>query len=85
MKRSFSLFTFFTSVLDPDLHGGVKFVFFICFKTDLVVSVVSIRIRNTELNRNIYFLVSRNKPKNNRNRWSFGLFQFEPKFFLFVS
>ncbi len=25
------------------------------------------------------FLVSRNKPKNNRNRLSFGLFRFEPK------
>jgi hypothetical protein len=31
------------------------------------------------------FLVSRNKPKHNRNRSCFGLFRFEPKFFLFVS
>jgi hypothetical protein len=33
----------------------------------------------TETNRKILFLVSRNKPKINRNRLSFGLFRFEPK------
>jgi hypothetical protein len=25
------------SFLDPDLHRGVKFVFFICFETDLAI------------------------------------------------
>jgi hypothetical protein len=73
----------FMSVLDPDLHRGVKFVLSICFETDLVVSVLSvlpIRIRNTETDRKIYFLVSRNKPKFNRNRFSFGLFRFDPNF-----
>jgi hypothetical protein len=69
------------NVLDPGLYGGVKFVFSICFETDqvvLVLSVVSIRIRNTETNRKIYFLFSQNKPKINQNRLSFGLFRFEP-------
>jgi hypothetical protein len=31
-------------------------------------------------NRNFLFLVSRNKPKQTRNRSCFGLFRFEPKF-----
>jgi hypothetical protein len=61
------------------------FAFFsVCFETDLFVSVVSVvskRVKNTETNRNEIFLVSRNKPKINRNRFSFGLFRFEPKFF----
>ncbi len=35
--------------------------------------------KQTETNRKKCFLVSRNKPKNNRNRLSFGLFRFEPK------
>jgi hypothetical protein len=35
--------------------------------------------------RNFLFLVSQNKPKHNRNRSCFGLFRFEPNFFLFVS
>jgi hypothetical protein len=43
------------------------------------VSLVSKRIRNTETNRKNVLLVSRNKPKINRNRLSFGLFRFEPK------
>jgi hypothetical protein len=34
-----------------------------------------------ETNRKINLLVSRNKPKNNRNRLSFGLFRFEPKIY----
>ncbi len=37
-------------------------------------------VRNTETNRNFWFLVSRNKPKQTRNRSCFGLFRFEPKF-----
>jgi hypothetical protein len=35
----------------------------VCYETDLFVSVVSIYVRNTETNRNFFFLVSRNKPK----------------------
>jgi hypothetical protein len=37
--------------------------------------------KQTETNRKNYFLVSRNKPKINRNRLCFGLFRFEPKKF----
>jgi hypothetical protein len=53
--------------------------FSVCFETDRFVSVVSKRVRNTETNRKKLLLVSRNKPKMNRNRLSFGLFRFEPK------
>jgi hypothetical protein len=35
--------------------------------------------KQTETNRKKLLLVSRNKPKMNRNRLSFGLFRFEPK------
>ncbi len=35
--------------------------------------------KQTETNQKKCFLVSRNKPKNNRNRFSFGLFWFETK------
>jgi hypothetical protein len=60
----------------------INFIFFsVCFETDLFVSVVSILIRNTETNRKNKLLVSRNKPKNNRNKLSFGLFRFEPKIY----
>ncbi len=52
----------------------------VSYKTDLFVSVVSIKVRKTETNRSIFFLVSRNKPKQTRNRSCFGLFRFEPKF-----
>jgi hypothetical protein len=52
----------------------------VCYETDLFVSVVSIMVRNTEANRIFSFLVSRNKPKQTRNRSCFGLFRFEPKF-----
>ncbi len=45
-----------------------------------VFSVVSIPVRNIETNRNKFFLVSRkSKPKNNRNRLSFGLFRFKSR------
>jgi hypothetical protein len=37
--------------------------------------------KQTETNRKKYSLVSRNKPKINRNRLSFGLFRFEPKLY----
>ncbi len=57
----------------------------VCFEKILFVSVVSILVRNTETNGKKCFLVSRNKPKNNRNRLSFGLFRFEPKKNLIVS
>ncbi len=50
------------------------------YETVLFVSVVSIQVRNTETNRNFLLLVSRNKPKQTRNRSCFGLFRFEPKF-----
>jgi hypothetical protein len=52
------------------------------FNSVLFVSVVvvSIQVRNIETNRK-NFLVSRNKPKQTRNRSCFGLFRFEPKFF----
>jgi len=49
------------------------------FETVLFVSVVSIKVRNTEINRKKFFWVSRNKPKQTRNRSCFGLFRFEPK------
>ncbi len=52
----------------------------VCYETVLFVSVVLIQVRNTETNRIILFLVSRNKPKQTRNRSCFGLFRFEPKF-----
>jgi hypothetical protein len=43
--------------------------------------------KRTETNRKNNLWVSRNKPKINRNRLSFGLFRFDPKifFFCFVS
>ncbi len=50
------------------------------FETVLFISVVSIKVRNTETNRKYFFWVSRNKPKQTRNRSCFGLFRFEPKF-----
>ncbi len=53
------------------------------FETVLFVSVVSIKVRNTETNRKFFLLVSRNKPKQTRNRSCFGLFRFEPKIFFF--
>jgi hypothetical protein len=37
--------------------------------------------KRTETNRKNSLLVSRNKPKINRNRLSFGLFRFEPKIY----
>jgi hypothetical protein len=48
----------------------------VCFEKILFVSIP---VRNTETNRKKRFLVSRNKPKNNRNRLSFGLLRYEPK------
>jgi hypothetical protein len=68
------------------IPGGTQFTNFflfvsVFFETVLFVSVVSIRVRNTETNRKIVFLVSRNKPKNNRNRLCFGSFRFKPKIF----
>ncbi len=51
----------------------------VCYETVLFVSVVSIKIWNTETNPNFKFLVSRNKPKQTRNRSCFGLFRFKPK------
>jgi hypothetical protein len=58
---------------------GFVLIFSVSFETNLFVSVVSKRIRNTETNRKNNSLVSRNKPKINRNRLCFGLFRFEPK------
>ncbi len=55
----------------------------VSFETVLFVSVVSIQVRNTETNRKRKVLVSRNKPKQTRNRSCFGLFRFEPKIFIF--
>jgi hypothetical protein len=82
-RLSFGLFQFkrrkkINCVEDP-LIENVFWRFFrfvaVCFDK---VLFVSIPIRNTETNRKKCFLVSRNKPKNNRNRLSFGLFRFEP-------
>jgi hypothetical protein len=56
-------------------------VFLVCFETDVFVSIVLKQLRNTETNWKIYSLVSRNKPKINQNRLSFGLFRFEPKIY----
>jgi hypothetical protein len=58
-----------------------KFFWFISvsFNKVLFVSAVLILVRNTKTNRKKCFWVSQNKPKNNRHRLSFGLFQFEPK------
>jgi hypothetical protein len=56
------------------LKTSVLFFFSICFETDLFVSVLSVVLKwihNTETNLKIYFLVSRNKPKINRNRCKF--------------
>ena len=39
--------------------------------------------KQTETNENYYFLVSRNKPKQTRNRSCFGLFRFEPNYYFF--
>jgi hypothetical protein len=47
-----------------------KSVCFGCFETDP---------KQTETKQKNNFLVSRNKPKMNRNRLCFGLFRFEPK------
>jgi hypothetical protein len=61
------------------VYLGIEIVS-VCYETVLFVSVVSIKARNNETNRNLLFLVSRNKPKQMRNRSCFGLFRFEPKF-----
>jgi hypothetical protein len=64
----------------------IFFVFSVCFEWVAFFSDISKWIRNTETNwnnRKNVLLVSRNKPKINRNRLSFGLFRFEPKNFLF--
>jgi hypothetical protein len=37
--------------------------------------------KQTKTNQNVLFLVSQNKPKQNRNRSCFGLFRFELNFF----
>ncbi len=85
-----SVYKSFLLHLDVSAHkspGGAQFtnLFFlfvsVFFETGLFVSVVSIRVRNTETNRKVNFLVSRNKPKNNRNRLCFGSFRFKPKLF----
>ena len=72
-----SLFGYFSENL-----GLLRFVS-VFYETVLFVSVVSIQVRNTETNRKFLLMVSRNKPKQTRNRSCFGLFRFEPKF-LFV-
>ncbi len=64
---------------DPLIENVFCRFFSVCFEKILSVSVVLIMVRNTETNQKKCFLVSRNKQKNNRNRLSFGLFQFEPK------
>ncbi len=62
---------------DPLIENVFWRFFSVCFKKILFVSVVSIPVRNTKTNRKKCFSVSQNKPKNNRNRLSFGLFRFE--------
>ena len=69
-----SLFGYFSENL-----GLFRFVS-VFYETVLFVSVVSIQVRNTETNRKFLLMVSRNKPKQTRNRSCFGLFRFEPKF-----
>jgi hypothetical protein len=69
-----SIFGYFSENL-----GLFQFVL-ACYETDLFVSVVSIQVRNSETNRNLLFLVSRNKLKQTRNRSCFGFFRFELKF-----
>jgi hypothetical protein len=54
-------------------------IFLVCFEKVMFVSVVSIPAQNSKTNRKKICLLSRNKPKKNRHRLSFGLFQFEPK------
>jgi hypothetical protein len=65
----------------PNRKRFLRFFRFVsvCFDKVLFVSVDSIPVRNSETNRKKSFLVSRNKPKNNWNRLSFGLFRFESK------
>jgi hypothetical protein len=67
----------------PGGEHSLQFFLFVSFffETVLFVSVVSIGVRNTETNRKIVFFVSRNKPKNNRNRLCFGSFRFKPKIY----
>jgi hypothetical protein len=86
-RLSFGLFLFESRKKDngfeDPLIENVFWRFFrfvsVCYENILFVSVVSILVRNTETNRKNCFLVSQNKPKNNRNRLSFGLFRLEPK------
>jgi hypothetical protein len=77
-----SIFGYFSENL-----GLFRFVS-VSYETFLLVSVVSIYVRNSETNRNLLLLVSRNKPKQilfrfltNRNRSCFSLFRFERIFF----
>ncbi len=87
VDNSNGFFLFILSLCRLVVFRDIIFVFFrkfwivsVCFETVLFVSVVSIKVRNTETNRKKIFLVSRNKPKQTRNRSCFGLFRFEPKF-----
>ena len=90
VDNSNGFFLFILSLCRLVVFRDIIFVFFrkfwivsVCFETVLFVSVVSIKVRNTETNRKKIFLVSRNKPKQTRNRSCFGLFRFEPKIFFF--
>jgi hypothetical protein len=55
----------------------------VCIFSGLFVAVVSISVvRNTETNQTIYLWFHEEKTlKNNRNKLSFGSFQFKPKIF----
>jgi hypothetical protein len=77
--RVLVLFTGFSSLFRN------KSVCFGCFETDPNTETNRNKPKQTETNRKNMLLVSRNKPKINRNRWCFGLFRFEPKKNLVVS
>jgi hypothetical protein len=90
MKRFFSLIMFFTiliSVLDPDLHGSGSrrcTIFFLYLENDLFVSVVSIRIRNTETNRKFIFWFRNTNQKSTETDWA-SFVSVKTEFFWFVS
>ncbi len=55
-------------------------VVLVCFETVFLFQLFRYRFETPKENRKCLFLVSRNKPKHNRNRFCFGMFRFEPKF-----
>jgi hypothetical protein len=62
------------------LHKSVLIFCFGLFRNaDFLFRFVQKWFRNTETSREIFFIASRKRSKQNRKRSSFGLFRFEPK------